>query len=699
MEPTSQRTVTEQDQEISLHEIVDILYRRRKIIAATMIIIVFFTVLFMLSAKNIYESNVKLLIDQSAEGNFSIPSGLTMLMGASSLMGNKSLDTEIEIIKSRPIIEKVIRKFDKVNKKGEYVLPEGYAKKNLTVESIKGTNIISIAVHDKDPDTAKAIAEEITRLYIIQDTESRSNTANIAKTFVEDHLQTIKADLDRAEDAIKKFKEKNETVEIKTEAEERIKLVAELQSNMLKSQAAQMDAAAKLREVERQLAQQDPNFESSVTMINNPQMENLKSNLVNLETQKTKLMQEYGDQHPDIIAVKSQIEAIRDKMEREVKLVVGSKVESANPIYQNLFGKYVEFQSTLYGLEATTQALKGLIDEQRLDMSKLPAKEQELAQLMRNKLSLEKTYMFLLDKYQEYQIKEASGISQARIIEPANLPIKHIKPRRTLGVIISLFLSTFLGACLALGLEYFDDKVKTSQEVEEGLGTRMLGTTPQLSRNDIDSLAIKDTITPLYEESLRNIRSKINLLSGKNKIKTFLITGASRGVGKTFLTLQLAKVYAKTGAKVLAIDGDMRNSKIYEMLDLPADKGLSNYLTGQVKDENDIIFSAGMKNLSIIPAGSSSANPADLLESEKFGELLNKLKQTYDLVFIDTPPVPEVSDAVTVATQADGIIISARYDYSQKSALQETIGIINNTNTTILGLVLNNYPVTVNKQK
>jgi polysaccharide chain length determinant protein (PEP-CTERM system associated) len=684
--------VQQQEQELNLNDILKILVRRRRVFTLAVAIIFCLGTLYLFISKNIYESNVKLVINvQNTRG--SSLTGFSALDPFSSLGATRSLETQMEIIKSRPIIDAVIKKFGIKNKKGLYLDPTIYLKKFVKVETVKDTDIINIIVNDETPENAKKIANEIAKIYIEQDTKNNAEAARISRSFIEDQLVSLKKELAKAEEDIKKFKEKNRTVAIQAEAEEAIKRTSGLQADLAKAQAQLMETTSKLGEIEAQLKKQNPNFESQVTFTDNPAIEEMKKNLIRLEVERSKLIQEYNDKHPDVQAINAQIKRAKKDMAKEMKLIVGSRVTSANPIYQKLFNDYVEAQGAVYGLNSTISALKGLVEKEKSVMATLPAKEQELARLLRIKAAHEKTYVQLLEKYQEFKIAEASNLSSARIIEPAVTPEKHVKPQRIKGIILSMFLGIIAGFCVAFLAEYIDDTIKTKEDIENIHNLKVLGVIPQLKQDEIDTLFTDNEKNSFAAEAFRNIRSNIKFFSYEKDMHAILVTSSTPGDGKTFIALQIAKVIAKAGTKVILIGADLRNPSHHELFNLPFNKGLSTYLSGETKDPKDIIVKTEIENLYLIPAGPVPPNPAELLQSTRMINLLTEIKSNYDFVIVDTPPTPILSDALAIACEMDGVIVTASYGHTKRSALRDTFESLRMTGTNLLGTVLNNFQI------
>ena len=188
-------------------------------------------------------------------------------------------------------------------------------------------------------------------------------------------------------------------------------------------------------------------------------------------------------------------------------------------------------------------------------------------------------------------------------------------------------------------------------------------------------------------ESYKAIRTNIlHLLSNTNG-KSILLTSPYAGAGKTTTTANLAITFAQLGKKVLIIDGDMRKPIIHKMFSIPLSPGLSDIISGESNTAN--IKDSGFENLFILTAGTIPSNPAELLSSKSFNELLKNLSENYDFIFIDAPPVDAVTDAVIISQQVSGTAIVIRQNYTEKTTLIRTVNALKKVNSNIIGYILN----------
>lgn len=193
----------------------------------------------------------------------------------------------------------------------------------------------------------------------------------------------------------------------------------------------------------------------------------------------------------------------------------------------------------------------------------------------------------------------------------------------------------------------------------------------------------------VVSEQYRTLRSNIKFSIDNDRFKTMLVTSSTPGEGKSTTTANLAVVFADSGLKTLLIDADMRKPTVALTFKLPNDRGLSHLLSSRNNKAADFIQFSGVDRLDILTSGPLPRKPADMLGSRRMSRLLEDLKNTYDLIIFDTPPLTSVTDAQVLASQTDGVVLVAREDVTKKQALVKSKDLLQLANANILGVVYN----------
>ncbi|MFI7834409.1 polysaccharide biosynthesis tyrosine autokinase, partial [Acinetobacter baumannii] len=285
-----------------------------------------------------------------------------------------------------------------------------------------------------------------------------------------------------------------------------------------------------------------------------------------------------------------------------------------------------------------------------------------------------------------------------RIVDTAVEPVEPIKPKKLLVLILSVFVGGFLGALIALLRNMLRTGIKDSGQIENELDLPVYATVPRSpiqesrikilkKKKSIPILAVKNS-DDIAIESLRSIRTAIHFALANAKNNIIMIAGPSPEVGKSFISTNLATIFAQGDKRVLLIDADMRRGYMHKYFDVDVKPGLSELLSGQA-DLQKVLHKTQVANLDVITRGKSPTNPSEILSSNQFKELLEQLQSQYDHIIIDTPPVLAVTDGIIISQYTGVNLIVARYAKSQMKELELTVNRFEQAGVKVNGFILN----------
>lgn len=324
----------------------------------------------------------------------------------------------------------------------------------------------------------------------------------------------------------------------------------------------------------------------------------------------------------------------------------------------------------------------------RAQVDRLPVNERNFVQIQREFALSDNLYKLLLEKRAEAGIVKASTTPDNRILDKARrISAKPVSPQRMRIYLIALVLSTILPIGYVLLKDALQDKLMSHTEIEKGVRAPLLGS---IAHGPGDKPSVKNAPKSSLAESFRSLRINLQFLSPDKSQQLIGVTSMVSGEGKTFCSYNLAIITALSGKRVVVIGADMRKPRLNEFFpDLrQTGKGLSQYLIGQATME-EVVQLTGEENMQVILSGPVPPNPAELLESKRMGELLTALREQYDYVFIDTPPVGLVADYFVLTPRIDTTIFVLRQGYTQRKALEELESLNRNKKFTNLALVFN----------
>jgi len=360
--------------------------------------------------------------------------------------------------------------------------------------------------------------------------------------------------------------------------------------------------------------------------------------------------------------------------------------------------KYTAEHPAMREINGQLTAINKQIGELNSTLKQLPDVQRQYLQLYREVEVKTQLYTALLNSYQQLRIAKAGEIGNVRIVDTAVEPIEPIKPKKLQILILALFLGGFIGTLVALLRNMLRTGIKDSGQIENELDLPVYATVPRSpiqesrikilkKKKSIPILAVKNS-DDIAIESLRSIRTAIHFALANAKNNIIMIAGPSPEVGKSFISTNLATIFAQGDKRVLLIDADMRRGYMHKYFDVDVKPGLSELLSGQA-DLQKVLHKTQVANLDVITRGKSPTNPSEILSSKQFKELLEQLQSQYDHIIIDTPPVLAVTDGIIISQYTGVNLIVARYAKSQMKELELTLNRFEQAGVKVNGFILN----------
>lgn len=363
---------------------------------------------------------------------------------------------------------------------------------------------------------------------------------------------------------------------------------------------------------------------------------------------------------------------------------------------------YTKEHPTYKALLEQRQVLIDQRDSINRKINTMPKTQQEIIRLSRDVESGQAIYMQLLNKQQELSINKASTVGNVRIIDNAITQPIPIAPRKPIVIISAIILGAMLSVAYVFIKTILHQGIEKVEQLEE-LGLNVYATVPLSEwQRKIDiqnvmkdhkhsgrnTLLAIDNPTDLAMESIRNLRTSLHfaMLEAKNNI--LMITGASPGIGKTFIVTNLAAVVSQSGIRALLIDADMRRGYIHEIFNHTYSSGLSDVLV-KAKAIDECIKQTDIPGLDILTRGQVPPNPSELLMNKSFSELLEWAQRSYEMVLVDTPPVLAVTDATIIGSQAGSSLMVARFEQNTPKEIELSLKRLSQNGIIVKGAILN----------
>jgi len=713
-----------EEEQVSLQDYLRILYRGRWIIIISFLVVMIATVYLTFTTPKVYEAVGTLIVESqgSMERNlfdFAYSGNQTTL-----------ITNQVEILKSRKLAEKVVRTLEEDAYRdslkifqpaddGSYMTSRSqvnWIMEHLEVNPKKDTDVIEVKFQAGSPFEAKNIANEVIQNFRMLNIELNKQELVDLRDFLEEQLQIKREELRNSEEALKNYREKEKLISLDKETSEAISRYAESQAQ-LEQALVEMDAYLEQKKsLEDQLENRRSSFSTEISVVSSPILEQLQSEYAKLVSEKvtyeTLIAQDRVDPaeyNLQLQSLENRLKAQEKRLQDEAKKIAAtSMVQDPLLIAQNLTVKILEAETQIKGLRAKITALQNIMKDYDIQLSKLPNQSLELARLTRELEVDQETYNLMTKKLEETRITEAGQEENIQILDLAILPDSPIKPKKRLNLMLGALIGLGLGIGLTFLLEYFDDSIKNPEELEK-MGFPILATIPEISSKEVienvisangeseemgEARQIETRLVTHFDpkspvsEAYRTLRTNIQFKNKKTKQHVILVTSSAPKEGKSTTVANLAITMAQMGNKTVLIDGDLRRPVIHSIFNMKKENGLTNYLIGNATLK-EIVRPTFVEHLAVIPSGPLPPNPSELLGSDEMKKLLEDLKNQFEVILFDSPPVIAVTDAAIMSTLVDGIVLVIKAHQTHREAIKRAKSLLDTAEARIFGSLLN----------
>lgn len=545
----------------------------------------------------------------------------------------------------------------------------------LTVSRQRLTYVINISFVSESPDKAARIANAVADTYILDQLEAKFDATRQANEWLSRRLGELREQVRDSERAVEIYRAEQglESSAGVTVSEQQL---SELNAQLILGRTALAEARAKYDRA-RQIRSSGGTIESMADVVQSGTISQLRQKQAELARELANLASRYGARHPEVVNAEAQRRDIERQIGAEISRIIGS-----------LQNNVAVAETRVASLEKSLREIRGESGESGQAMVQLRELEREAA-------ANRAVYESFLNRFKETSQQQDLQVPDSRVISQATAPITPSHPRKALSLALALVLSAMLGVGLAFLLEHLDNGIETGRDVEQILGLPhlvSLPATPAEKGPDRKVLSPQDYLLakPLsaYSEALRSLRSALQLSNVDNPPKVILFTSALPNEGKTTSSCGFARAAAAAGLKVIIIDCDLRHPSVHKAFGIGRpETGLVEMLAERL-ELSQVLIKDSKSDLDILPISTGTANPPDLLGSEQMRLLLERLRNDYDLVVLDSAPVLPVSDSRVLSRLADETVFIVRWSETPRDAAQAAIRELRLYNAAIAGAVL-----------
>jgi polysaccharide biosynthesis transport protein len=699
--------------DFQISDLERIFRKRYKIVAFIALCIIGFSSLFVYLKPPVY----------SAISTVEFNSGNTMALGSQNIgpSGNQNIQTQTRIITSSPVLLRAAKRIsilpDSVSEENysanEKILKtlEGLRSK-IAVSIISGTDIIQISVTSGDARQTRDLANAVAAAYKEYSLDTKKREALSTRKFIETQLDKCKSELLASQFEVKMFQESHKIPSIEKIADATMTRAQQVESDLSRLDADILTIKIQQRKLSSRNGfphaasanadgkASEMDWVSSFTDAD-PGLQSLNSRLIQLQLQLEDQRAFYKNNHPANSEIERKISATKEQMLAE---------------YEKKLAELGKMRSKLFTDKQENDA----------EIRKLPDDQMTYARLYQKMKVNEELFLSLTKKLNEAMITEAGIVDDVSIMSIATLPSPMLSVKKMQLLLAGVLLGIILGVLFVVVQEMFDSSIGTIEEVEQTLKLPVLAVVPHMqSKSDRHNGYLRLTraeAVPTHAENqqklitqfkpkdpcaeaYRILRSNIEFLSLQSEIRTILVSSATKQEGKSLTISNLAVAFAQKGKKVLILECNLRRPTIYKLFGIEKSPGITDILTKKepwhkcIKTVSDLLLGdfpvddifkvPGLDKLHFITYGHTPLNPAELLSSSAMDTLLSEVRQYFDIVLIDAPPVLPVADSMQLATKVDAMLLVYKAGKVSRSSVKLAKQRLETVKAKILGVVLN----------
>ena len=599
--------------------------------------------------KEIYqESPIRLIVENpvqqlyTKELVFSFVDDKTVKLNGELYPVNQSVQTpygQLRIFTRQPLNSKIEPVYVSVMSDERAI--ETFLSRLKVEPTAKLSTMLALTIQDPIPSRGEAILNQLINEYNSESINDKNTEARNTLRFIEDRMTLISGELFNVEKQVESYKSAHGITDLSIQAETFLIGIKD-NDQRLNEVNMQLDA---LKAIETYIGNRSDKevYAPAILGLNDPVLKGLLEKMAELDLKREDMAKTVPADHPIYQSIDSQLKNLRVNINDNVKT-----------IRKQLQGNRAEL----------------VYNNQRIEnnMRTLPGKERTLLDITRQQSVKNSLYTYLLQKREETALSAASAISTSRTVDAAHTDSQPVKPIRMMIFALSTLLSFLLPIGIITAKDTLGNHIMLRSDVEEVTQVPILGEVVKSTHEEGNTLVFKSNVQSVISEQIRTLRTNLQFSpNGMLPNRIFLFTSSISGEGKSFIASNLGACFALIGRKTVVIDMDMRKPKLHKNLFIENRVGLSDYLRGDANIDELLHGILGYESYYAITAGTLPTNPSELLNSSRMAELFTELKNRFEYVLVDSPPIGLVADSQLIAPYVDATIFVVRHDYTPKN--------------------------------
>ena len=558
-------------------------------------------------------------------------------------------------------------------------------RSRIEINPIRDTHLVNISVIGFEPRFAAHAANALVAEYVQDGMRRRMDSGSEAREFLANQLSEMRITLERSDQALMDFARQNQ--------------IADLSERVATQQRALAQLNGRLSEVQRELVRvnawqsliDEGRISSLEPVTNSSAIQSLDGRLLDARTRLRQLQAQFNDTVPEIREARSLIAGLEEEREQRVQRIVD------------------EIEGRRDSLLAEQASLSRAVREQEDALLTLNERSVQYNILRREFETSRQLHDGLLQRMKEIGVASGAQENNISVIELARVPGAPFRPNMQRSLLMGLALGLAAGLGLALMLEFLDRTIRSIEDVERLVDRPVLGMIPMVKLRGRDGLRVKRRpkvveqpeqsishysaihTSSAVSEAFRSLRTSLSFSTAQGMPRMLMVTSSMVGEGKTTNAINLATVLAQNGSRVLLIDADLRKPRVHREFNRPRSPGLTNRIANFEArgEENNAICPTHVPGLFIMPAGHTTPNPAELLNSPRLTKVLESCRRVFDHIVIDAPPILGLADSLILSRQVDGVVMVVKAGETTRENFKICMKRLGQVQAPVLGVVLN----------
>lgn len=659
--------------------------------------------------KPVYKSTARLLIKNSEETTYVTELGRANGISPLTRDGNPAL-TQMQILASGQLAGKV---WQQVSTKYKFqdnpALGSRLMQKAISVENPVGTDILEVTAKWSNPEIARDIAAGFINAYVENNIDTAKRGIMQSQATISKELQAAETNLLAVRDKIRQFRQANSTVNLDVESSNIVTQMGDLENRYHELLASANAERNRVNSIAGKLGIDWKSAINSVAIGHNVNITSLQTRLGEAQEELASLSSKYAPTHPMVTALNSRINQIKSELTGQIHQTIGSNFDQNNgivisdPVRTTMMESLVASEATYRGLMAQSGVLRSALGGLNVRKSAIPTQQLVLSHLQQEEANLALIVNTLKAKQLETGIRESGIVSNISVIDVPLQPLSPAFPGRTHTALLFTIFGALLGIASVMIMYLTRDTYDEIDQIEEELKAPVLGVIPWLDKqtyNEPNSLLAMDDSASYYSLAYQRVVSNLRIRGYNSGAKSFVFSSTEFSKARSTVLMNIAHGLNRAGRSVIVVDADFRTPSVHREFGLQVSEQfnmgeLLTNITREIKETGDFNWKymsyfiqdvPGASNLHIMANYGNVGDPNEFLYSASFNILIQKLKEQFDWVLIDTPPALAVSDAITTSSYADGVILISGLE-TTKSTLRKIHKQFSNYHIPIFGVV------------